>query len=135
MSTTVCTITPRPDLGILVARWAADASPAQLQADYYAVLAAATQHQLGRWLLDVRRRDQLDPEIGQWTTHTFYPQAADQLAPQPLRIAVLCSPARLSVYETDPTQQQFLAFGLAAERTYQLRLFIDEGQAIAWARA
>ncbi|UOQ78445.1 hypothetical protein MUN84_07705 [Hymenobacter sp. 5516J-16] len=82
----------------------------------------------------MRRRDQLDPEIGHWTTHEFYLQAAAQLAPQLLRIAVLCSPARLSVYEVDPTQQQFLAFGLAAERPYQLRLFIDEGQAIAWVK-
>ncbi|WP_139925715.1 hypothetical protein [Hymenobacter sp. DG01] len=132
MSDTACTITCRPDLGILVVRWPMQAAPAQLRADYQAILAAATHNHLSRWLLDVRRRNELDPEIGQWTTHEFYPEAAAQLAPQPLRIAVLCSPARLEVYKADPAQEQYLNFGLAPERTYHMHLFIEEGPALQW---
>ncbi|RPD49966.1 hypothetical protein DNI29_04005 [Hymenobacter sediminis] len=132
MSDDACTITSRPDLGILVARWNADAPPAQLRADYQAVLATAKQNQLGRWLLDVRRRNNLDPEIGQWTTHEFYPEAATKLAPTPLRMAILCSPARLEVYKATPEQEQYLTFGLAPERPYQMHLFIEEGPAMQW---
>ncbi|RSK35251.1 hypothetical protein [Hymenobacter metallilatus] len=129
---TALSLTPRPDLHILVARWTDDGPTAQLQHEYATILASAHQHGLGRWLLDVRRRDQLNPELGQWTTHIFYPQAATQLAPQQLRIAVLCSPVRLAVYEADPTQQQYLAYGLEPGRNYDLRLFIEEGLAMEW---
>lgn len=132
MSSSALTLTPRPDLGILVARWADDAPTALLQDDYAALLAVAHQHQLARWLLDVRRRDQLNPELGEWTTHVFYPQAAGRLAPLPLRIAVHCSPGRLSVYQDDPDQQRYLDYGLAADRPYKLHLFIEEGPAIDW---
>lgn len=132
MSDSLLTITPRPDLGILVARWADDAPTAQLQQHYAAILAAAQVHGLTRWLLDVRRRDQLNPEFGQWTTHEFFPQATAQLVPQHLRVAALCSPARLTVYEADPNQQQYLQYGLSAERSYSLHLFIEEGHAMEW---
>ncbi|WP_426493156.1 hypothetical protein [Hymenobacter sp. 102] len=125
-------LTPRPDLHTLVARWTDDGPTLQLQQDYANILAQAQQHRLARWLLDVRRRDQLNPELGQWTTHVFYPQAATQLAPQHLRIAVLCSPGRLAVYEADPAQQQYLAYGLEPGRNYDLRLFIEEGHAMEW---
>lgn len=127
-----CIITARPDLGILIARWTADAPADKLRTQYAAILAAAQQHQLSRWLLDVRRRDQLDPEIGQWTTHVFYPEAAQVLAPLPVRLGVLCSPARLTVYDQAADQHRFLSYGLATERPYQLRLFIEEGAALTW---
>lgn len=127
----LCTLTPRPDLGILVVRWADDAPLEQLQQQYAAMRAAATEHNLWRWLLDVRRRDQLNPEFGHWSTHIFFPEVARQ-APQPLRIAVHCSPVRLAVYEADEQQQQYIRYGLAAERPYQLRLFIEEGPAMEW---
>jgi hypothetical protein len=125
------TITPRPDLGILVARWADDAPRPQLQGHLSAVLAAAQQHNLWRWLLDVRRRDSLDPEFGHWTTHIFYPEAA-QLATMPLRIAVHCSPARLAVYESSNSQREYITYGTSHERPYQLQLFIEEGPAMEW---
>ncbi|MCB2377667.1 hypothetical protein LGH70_08750 [Hymenobacter sp. BT635] len=127
-----CSITYRPDLKLLIGRWLHDAPVATLQADYAALLAAAQEHDTGRWLLDVRRRDQLDPALGQWTTSTFYPEAGARMAPQHLRIAVLCSPARLAVYAASARQQEYLNYGLAAERPYQLRLFGDEAQAMAW---
>ena len=128
----VCTIVYRPDLHLLVGRWLDDAPVPQLQADYAALLMTAQAHGVGRWLLDVRRRDQLAPELGQWTTSTFYPEASMQMAPHQLQIAVLCSPARLAVYAASARQQEYLNYGLAAERPYQLRLFGDEGQAMEW---
>ena len=131
MSAEPFTITPRPDLGILVARWAEDAPFSHLQRHFWALLAAAQEHATWRWLLDVRRRDQLDPELGRWTTHVFFPDAAQQAAGL-LRIAVHCSPARLLVYESSPDQQEYISYGTAPERTYQLQLFIEEGPAMTW---
>lgn len=130
-----CTIVYRPDLRLLVGRWLDDAPVAQLQADYAALLAAAEQHKAGRWLLDVRRRDQLNPEMGHWANYAFYPMASQRLAPHKLQIAVLCSPVRLKVYQTDPVQMEYLAYGLADERPYQLQLFSDEGEAMKWLNA
>ncbi|MET4108661.1 hypothetical protein [Hymenobacter sp. UYP22] len=130
--TSALSLTPRPDLHALVARWSDDSPTLQLQQDYANILAQAQEHRLARWLLDVRRRDQLNPELGRWTTHEFYPLAASSLEPQHLRIAVLCSPGRLAVYEADPSQQQYLAYGLEPGRNYDLRLFIEEGVAMEW---
>ncbi|WP_022822183.1 hypothetical protein [Hymenobacter norwichensis] len=132
MSLITCTIQHRSDLGVLVVRWPDDAPLHQLQADFAAVLAMAEQTTTAFWLLDVRRRDQISPELGHWTTTIFYPQAANRLAPQTLRISVLCSPARMAVYDADPIQMQYLTFGLAPERPYQMRLFGDEGTAMEW---
>jgi len=132
MPTSTCSIVHRPDLGVVVARWLEDAPLAQLQADFTALLHEAEQQATARWLLDVRRRDQLSPELGHWTTSIFYPQAAAQLLPQQLRISVLCSPARMAVYETSDEQKEYLSYGLSNERTYRMRLFGDEGSAMQW---
>ena len=127
-----CAITYRPDLHVLVARWPGDAPVPQLQADFEAILREAEQQQADRWLLDVRRRDQLNPEFGHWANYAFYPMASARLAPRALRIAVLCSPVRLALYAADTRQQEYLSYGLATERPYQLRLFGDEGYAMKW---
>jgi len=132
MSHITCSIQYRSDLRVLVVRWPDDASLLQLQADFTAILAVAEQHATARWLLDVRRRDQISPELGRWTTTTFYPLAASRFAPEVLRISVLCSPARMAVYAADPVQMQYLTYGLAPERSYLMRLFGDEGTAMEW---
>lgn len=132
MSHVTCSITYRPDLGVLIVRWPEDAPLPQLQTDFEAILATAEQHATARWLLDVRRRDQLNPELGNWTTSIFYPHAAARLTPQELRLSVLCSPARMAVYETSQVQKRYLTYGLSNERTYRMRLFGDEGAAMQW---
>ena len=126
-----CTITHRPDLGVLIVRWPADAPYPQLQADFEAILTMAKQHATGRWLLDVRRRAHLDPQLGDWTTRLFFPRAAAQLAPHPLRLSVLCSPARMAVYAASAEQQSYLAHGIA-HRAYHMHLLCDEGDAMRW---
>lgn len=132
MSSVTCTIQYRSDLNALVVRWLSDAPLLQLQADFTAVLAAAQEHGAAHWLLDVRRREQISPELGRWTTTVFYPLAASSLAPQVLHISVLCSPARMAVYASDPVQMHYLTYGLAPERPYYMRLFGDEGAAMEW---
>ncbi|GAB2959329.1 hypothetical protein GCM10027048_28360 [Hymenobacter coalescens] len=129
-----CSIQYRSDLQVLVARWPADAPFAQLQADFEAILRAAEAQQAAHWLLDVRRRDELTPNLAHWTTHDFFPRAARQLAPGALRIAALASPVRRAVYERDGAQRDTLTYGLDGARPYRLQLFADEGAAVAWLR-
>lgn len=130
-----CSFTHRPDLGLLIARWPSDAPIPQLQADFAALLQLAIETSTSRWLLDVRRRDELQPEFADWTVRSFFPQAAAQLAPQPLRIAALCSPGRLTVYDSSSDQKLLLAEGMAPAQTYRLRLFLDEGATMEWLTA
>ncbi|GAB3839363.1 hypothetical protein [Hymenobacter jeollabukensis] len=129
-----CSIQYRPDLQVLVARWPADAPFAQLQADFEALLLASVAHRAHRWLLDVRRREDLAPELAEWTTHDFFPRAAAALGAPPLRIATLASPARMAVYEQSEFQRRTLAYGQEATRPYRLQLFGDEGGAMQWLR-
>jgi len=132
MSSENCLITHRPDLATLVARWQDDAPVPALQADFQHLLTTSEAYGTTRWLLDVRRRAQLNPELGAWTTTDFYPRAAAVLAPPMLRIAVLCSPARLAVYGSSAEQMDQLAFGMNPARPYRLQLFGDEGAAMNW---
>ena len=130
-----CSLHHRPDLGLLVARWPSDASVYQLQTDFEALLRAALERDTARWLLDVRRRAALQPDFAHWTVHDFFPRAAVALAPRPLRIAALCSPARLTVYDTSAEQKAIIEEGTAPEQRYQLRLFLDEGATMQWLSA
>lgn len=130
-----CSIQYRPDLQLLVVRWPADAPLAQLQADFEAVLTAAQTHQAARWLLDVRRREELTPELAEWTTHDFFPRAAAALFPQQLRLGVLASPARMAVYEREGPQRDTLHYGQDPNRPYRLQLFGDEGAVVRWLQA
>lgn len=127
-----CSIQYRPDLRVLVVRWPADAPLPQLQADFEAVLQVAAEHGAHYWLLDVRRREELAPELAHWTTHEFFPRAATQLGAPPLRIATLASPTRMAVYETSDYQRRTLAYGQDNTRPYRLQLFGDEGAAVQW---
>ena len=52
-------ITPRPDLPAIVARWQREITAPELQAGYLAVMAAADALNCWRWLLNLRRREEL----------------------------------------------------------------------------
>ncbi|UOR05404.1 hypothetical protein MUN82_21065 [Hymenobacter aerilatus] len=131
MLSPTCSIAYRPDLGALIVRWPTDAPFPTLQDDFEAILAVAEQHGTARWLLDVRRRAHLNPQLGDWTTRVFFPRAAARLAPQPLRLSVLCSPARMAVYAASAEQQSYLDHGIA-HQAYQMHLVCDEGKAMEW---
>jgi hypothetical protein len=132
IATTSCTITYRPDLHLLIVRWHQDAQSTVLQADYQAVLAAALEHGCARWLLDVRRREQYAPQLEEWAGATFYPTAATQLAPQPLRLAVLASSYIYERALADPQQREHVRYLLADERPFTTNVFMDEALATQW---
>jgi len=135
MSTPITrTITYRADLGVLIVRWHQDASLAVLQADYQAMLTAAEAHGCARWLLDVRHREGADPVLSAWASTTFYPFAAERLAPQRLLLAVLTSSYIYDRFRLDAQQRPYVDFMLAPERPFLTSVFDEEGQAMQWLR-
>ncbi|MDO7853967.1 hypothetical protein [Hymenobacter convexus] len=124
-------ITPRPDLPAIVARWQREITAPELQAGYLAILAAADAAGCWRWLLDLRRRDELvSPELTHWVNTEFFPLLPGRY-PAPVRLAFLISPLR--------AQQQQSASSVAAisaatqpEHGYHTALFTEEAAAYQW---
>ena len=69
------TILFRPDLNVMVVRWHTHAPLDVVQADYARMLAAAQEHGMSDWLLDVRWREKVTVELSAWVSEPFYPQA------------------------------------------------------------
>ncbi|MGY3090565.1 hypothetical protein ACVWYF_003620 [Hymenobacter sp. UYAg731] len=122
----------RPDLGVMVVRWHSHASFEVVQADYAHMLAAAEEHGISNWLLDVRRRDKIPADLSAWVTNVFYPRATQQLAPRRLRMAVLNSPALTEAYTSDPDQKKYVTYVMDPARPFDISLFEDEGAAMRW---
>ena len=116
----------------MVVRWHSHAPLEVMQADYARMLAAAKEHDLSDWLLDVRRREKVSTDISAWVSEQFYPQAIRQLAPRRLRMAVLNSPALTEAYVSDPDQKKYVDYVLDPARPFDIALFDDEGQAMQW---
>ena len=110
----------RSDLQVMVVRWHTYAPLEVVQADYELMLVAAEERGICDWLLGVRRRDKVTPELSAWVSHEFYPQATQRLAPRRLRMAVLNSPALTEAYVMDPAWP------------FDIGLFDDEGAAMRW---
>ncbi|MBF9221832.1 hypothetical protein [Hymenobacter ruricola] len=124
-------ITPRPDLPAIVARWQREITAPELQAGYFAILAAADALGCWRWLLDLRRRDELaTPELTVWMNTEFFPKLPGRY-PVPVRIAFLISPLRAQ-------QQQSVSSVAALSATarpgqgYLTALFTEEAAAYQW---
>jgi hypothetical protein len=122
----------RPDLQVMVVRWHSHAAFEVVQADYAQMLAAAEEHGISDWLLDVRRRDKIPADLSDWVTHVFYPQATERMAPRRLRMAVLNSPALTEAYTSDPDQKKYVTYVMDPARPFDIGLFEDEGAAMRW---
>ena len=128
------TLSFRTDLNVMVVRWHTMVPLDVVKADYALTLAAAKEHGMSDWLLDVRRREVAAPELSAWVNSTFYPEAVALFAPVRLRLAVLSSPALTAAYSTDPGHKKEVAFALDPARPFDLGLFEDEGKAMQWLR-
>lgn len=124
-------ITPRPDLPAVVARWQREITAAELQAGYFAILEAADTHNCWRWLLDLRRREELSsPELSAWLNTDFFPKLPRRYA-QPVRMAFLVSPLRAMQEQSDSSISSITATSQAA-LGYRTALFTDEAAAYQW---
>ncbi|GAA4366355.1 hypothetical protein GCM10023185_37410 [Hymenobacter saemangeumensis] len=121
-------IATRPDLPAVVARWQREISVGELQAGYQAILAAADGCRCGRWLLDLRRRNELTtPEIDAWMHTVFLPQLIRRYE-APARLAFLVSPLRVA--QAPPSNST--ALDAAAAEGVQSAIFTNEAEAYRW---
>jgi hypothetical protein len=117
-------IVHRPDLPALIARWHREVTPAELQAGYEQLLAAADTAACARWLLDLRRREDLtEPTVNSWFGQTFAPALRGRYA-EAVRLAFLVSPLRAG--------QPVMAIVSAANTDCQIATFTDEAAAHDW---
>ena len=124
-------ITPRPDLPAIVARWQREITVHELQAGYLAVLTAADALGCERWLLDLRRRDELaTPELSTWLNTDFLPRLAHRYV-HPVRIAFLISPLRAAHEQSDSSATAISATSNPSQK-YLTALFTDEAAAYQW---
>ena len=124
-------ITPRPDLPAIVARWQREITASELQAGYFAILAAADAQGCWRWLLDLRRREELaSPALTTWMNTDFFPQLIARYA-KPVRIAFLISPMR-AVHGQSDSSVAVISAAARPDSSYSTALFTDEAIAYQW---
>jgi hypothetical protein len=121
------TLAYRPDLGLVIARWQREVSASELQSGYLAIRDKADEARCGRWLLDLRRReDMIEPVINAWFSYEFLLSLRGRYE-APARLAFLVSPQR--------AQQPVRATVLATEANCQVATFTDEAAAYHWLAA
>lgn len=125
------TIAFRPDLQLLALRWLRDVTFNELQAGFQAAREAARAVGATRWLIDVRRRLELDAVPSTWVANQLLPMVAAEL-PGTLQIAYLIAPARQEAINTVPDLKNAVLQAQATAQPYRLQVFIDEGVAVRW---
>ena len=119
-------ITQRPDLPAVLARWHREITTVELKAGYKAILDSADDCQCWRWLLDVRRREEIImPEVAEWMRQEFFTQLAGRYE-NPVRLALLVSPSREQRMSRTATTTE------SAGEGYVIATFTDEASAFEW---
>ena len=120
----------RADLGIVTARWTRPTTSPELRAGYEALLRYATA--LGSacryWLIDSRRRVQVDARDVQWLTTAFYPRLREHLRGQAF-LAFLAAPYQLTQV---PLDASLPALPHTHSDYCSLNQFTNEADAVRW---
>ena len=121
-------LTHRPDLGIVTARWTRPTSSGELRAGYQELLRYARSCDgCCRWLIDSRRRLQVDSRDVHWLTADFYPLLRQHLGSH-VYLAFLIAP-----YQADDVRDENLPALPYTHGDYcSLNQFTDEGEAVRW---
>lgn len=125
------TVAYRPDLRLLTLRWLRDVTFSELQAGFQAAREAAQQVGATRWLIDVRRRLEMDVIPSIWVANELLPVVAAEL-PSTLQVAYLLAPARHDAIRTLPELKNAVQQAQAPAQPYRLQVFVDEGEAVRW---
>jgi hypothetical protein len=112
----------------MVCRWLREATPAEMRTSYEYLFAEAQGLGSRRWLLDIRRRNNDDPQTAQWLLDEYMPTLAAHLG-GPTFLAYLLSPAHLERVDDDTVTITHVA---QLQRSVHVALFIEEGGANAW---
>ncbi|MBD2717129.1 hypothetical protein KBK19_18950 [Microvirga sp. STR05] len=118
----------RPDLGIVAARWTRPTVSHELRAGYHEMLRyAASCASCTRWLIDARRRVQVDLRDVHWLTEEFYPTLRHHLNAH-VYVAFLIAP-----YQAEHVHDDSLPALPYTHGDYcSLNQFVDEGEAVRW---
>ncbi len=130
-ATTPLHLAHRPDLGILVGRWAYQPEPHELPPIYQQVKKVALEHQSRFWLQDIRRRSVNDPQTTTWLLNEFFPDMARRLGGR-LCVAYLVGP---TLHEAIVSQPNYVSAEAYDNRPFAVSFFGDEGSAIRWLQA
>ena len=115
----------------MITRWQREINEAELHDGYFAILAAADGLACWRWLLDLRRREELTtPALAHWMSYEFFPRLVGRY-PLPVRIAFLVSPLRAQQQASDSSAAVISAKS-HIEHGYLTALFTDEAAAYHW---
>ncbi len=118
----------RPETGTMVVRWLRDVTPAEMRTSYEYLLVEAQGLASRFWLLDIRRRNNEDPETAQWLIDDYMPKLAG-LFGGPSFLAYLLSPAHLMRVDDHTVSIQHVA---QLQRSVHVALFTEEGAANEW---
>ena len=118
----------RPDLDILLGRWAYQPAPQELPTVYQRMETVALAEHCRFWLQDIRRRTFNDPHTTEWLLNDFFPRMARHLGGR-LFVAYLVGP---TLHEAIVRQPGFVSAEAYDDKPFALSFFGDEGAAIRW---
>ena len=118
----------RPETGTMVCRWLREATPAEMRTSYEQLFTAAQGVGSRLWLLDIRRRNNEDPETAHWLMNDYMPLLTAHFG-GPTFLAYLLSPAHLVRVDDDALDIVHVA---QLQRSVHVALFIEEGAANEW---
>lgn len=122
------TLTHRPDLGIVTARWTRPVTSVELRAGYQELLRYASScDTCRRWLIDARRRTQVDARDVHWLAETFYPALRHHLHAHAY-LAFLIAPYQLNDVQDDTLPPLPHTYG----DNCSINQFVDEAEAVRW---
>jgi hypothetical protein len=121
-------LTHRPDLGVLVARWLRQPLPEELHQGYWQMLDVALAQQCRYWLVDARRRANANQQNTRWMMETFFPVVGAKLG-HSVYLAFLFAPSHLAEIEADSSVPPLTYFD---DRPYHVQRFTDEHHAMEW---
>ncbi|MCC3160725.1 hypothetical protein LJ737_26045 [Hymenobacter sp. 15J16-1T3B] len=122
----------RPDLDLLVGRWRRAVGEGQLYASYPALLDEARTHGCRYWLLDARRRLNLEVAITPWLLNDFLPRLGQHLGGR-VYLAYLVAPIQLT--DAVPEDKQIPPLVYFEGKSSLMQRFTDEAEAIRWLQA
>lgn len=124
------TLTYRPDLEVLIARWQRHVTLNELQAGYRCLADEAERRNTVRWLLDTRALT-VSADAGRWVNDVFYPTLAARFN-RPVRMAYMVPPGSRLLLQADTEMTELLVRFQKSMHPYVFQLFDQEGEAQRW---
>ena len=124
------TLTYRPDMEVLIARWKRPVTLEELQVGYRCLADEAERCNTVRWLLDTRPLA-ISTEAGRWVNDVFYPTLAARFD-RPVRMAYMIPPGSRHQLQTNTEMTELLVRFQQSMHPYVFELFDQEGDAQRW---